>query len=191
MKCFLKAHTNLPLRKNHDHQIPLNNETQIVNIRSYRYPTIQKNEIEKMVVEMKKTWFIKDNCNSFAFYVVLVKKKDGLWRLCVDYIQLYKLTIKDKFSIPLVEELLDELVTANWFSKLDLRSGYHQIRMQEKNIHKNAFRTHHIHYEFLLMPVRLTNATFTFQSLMNHSFQSYLRKFVWVFFDDILVYSPT
>jgi DNA-binding NtrC family response regulator len=153
----------------------------IVNARPYNLSHFQKDTMEALILHLLKNQVIRPSVSSYSSPTILVKKKDGTWRLCIDYKKLKQLTVKNKFSIPVIEDLLDELQGTKLFSKIDLRSSYHQIIMDPRDIPKTTFSTHQGHFEYVVMPFGPTNAPTTFQTLMNQILQKYLRKFVLVF----------
>lgn len=141
----------LPPIRSHDHYIPLILDSKPINIRPHKYSHEQKIEIERLVEEMS-TSIIQPSHSPFASLAILVKKKDNTWRFCVDYRQLYFLSGKDKFPMPVIDELVEELGGLCYFSKLNLGAGYHQIRMNPSDISKTTFRTRHRYYAFKHMP---------------------------------------
>ncbi|XP_071683141.1 uncharacterized protein [Lolium perenne] len=181
--------TSLPPSRQYDHQIPLIPGARPVSMRPYRVALELKSELEKQIQELLKQGVITHINSAFASPVILVKKSDHTWRLVVDYRHLNALTVKGKYPLPVIDELLDELAGSKWFSKLDLRASYYQIRLAPGEEYKTAFQTHNGHYEFMVMAFGLTGAPATFQFAMNASLAPVLRKFALVFFDDILIYS--
>lgn len=181
----------LPPKRSHTHTIPFITGAQLFKLRPYRYSPAQKDEIEKQVLELLQSGMIQQSSSPFASPALLVKKKTGEWRLCVDYRRLNALTIKNSYPMPIMEEFLDELTGAIWFTSLDLRAGYHQILVEEDDRYKTAFQTHNGHYEYKVMPYGVTGGPATFQHVMNTVLAPLLRKCVVVFIDDILIYSST
>ncbi|XP_069150522.1 uncharacterized protein [Solanum lycopersicum] len=179
-----------PLREI-DFGIDLEPDTKPISIPPYRMAPAELKELKLQLKDLTDKGFIQPSISPWGAPVLFVKKKDGTLRMCIDYRQLNKVTIKNKYPLPKIDDLFDQLQGSSFFSKIDLRSGYHQLRVRDRDVPKTAFRTRYGHYEFLVMSFGLTNAPAAFMDLMNRVFREYLDSFVIVFIDDILIYSKT
>lgn len=175
----------MPSRRLHDHHINLKEESGPINVKPYRYPHYQKNEIEKWVRDLLTTGVIRPSTGPYSSPVLLVKKHDCWWRLCIDYWALNDITIKDKFPILVIDELLDKLYGAKFLTKLDLRSSYYQIRMNDRYVEKTAFRTHKVTMNFLSCHLAIPMLPLHFNRLWIRYLKT-ISENLFVFFDDIL-----
>ena len=148
-------------------------------------------ELKVQMEELVSKGFVRPSTSPWGALVLFVKKKDGSLRLCMNYRELNKVTIRNQYLLPWIDDLFDQLQGARVFSKIDLRSGYHQLKIRSEDVPKTDFRTRYGHYEFLVILFGLTNAPAAFMDLMNRIFQPYLDQFVIVFIDDILIYSSS
>ena len=181
----------LPPSRDVDHRIELIPGSQPQSRPTYRMSAKELEELKQQLDELQRAGFIQPSKSPFGAPILFVKKKDGTMRMCVDYRALNSITIKNSYPLPHIDELFDRLQGARYFTKIDLRSGYHQIRIAAGDEAKTAFRTRYGHYEFLVLPFGLTNAPATFMHLMHTTFRDFLDKFVLVFLDDILIFSRT
>ncbi|GKF68599.1 putative reverse transcriptase domain-containing protein, partial [Tanacetum coccineum] len=181
--------SGLPLTRQVEFQIDLVPGAAPVAQAPYRLAPSEIKELSEQLKELSDKGFIGPSSFPWGAPVLLIKKKDGSLRMCIDYRELNKLTVKNRYPLPRIDDLFDQLQGSSVYSKIDLRSGYQQLRVQEEDISKTAFRTCYGHYKFQVMPFGLTNAPAVFIDLMNRVCKPYLDKFVIVFIDDILIYS--
>ncbi|GJR10501.1 putative reverse transcriptase domain-containing protein [Tanacetum coccineum] len=186
---FLEDLSGLPPTRQVEFQIDLIPGVAPVARAPYRLAPSEMKELSDQLQELSDKGFIRPSSSPWGAPVLFVKKKDGSFRMCIDYRELNKLTVKNRYPLPRIDDLFDQLQGSSVYSKIDLRSGYHQLRVREEDIPKTAFRTRYGHYEFQVMPFGLTNAPAVFMDLMNCVCKPYLDKFVIVFIDDILIYS--
>ncbi|GJW15136.1 putative reverse transcriptase domain-containing protein [Tanacetum coccineum] len=188
---FLEDLSGVPPQRQVEFRIDLIPGATPVAKSPYRLVPLKMQELSEQLQELQDKGFIRPSHSPWGAPVLFVKKKDGSMRMCIDYRELNKLTVKNRYPLPKIEDLFDQLQGARYFSKIDLQSGYHQLRVHEDDIQKTTFRTRYEHFEFTVMPFGLTNALAAFIDLMNRVCKPYLDKFIIVFIDDILIYSKT
>ncbi|GJY84662.1 putative reverse transcriptase domain-containing protein, partial [Tanacetum coccineum] len=179
----------LPLVRQVEFQIDLIPVTTLVARAPYRLAPSEMQELSNQLQELSDRGFIRPSTLPWGAPILFVKKKDESFRMCIDYRELNKLTIKNRYLLPRIDDLFDQLQGSSVYSKINLRSGYHQLRVRDEDISKTAFKTRYGHYEIQVMPFGLTNAPSVFMDLMNRVCKPYLDKFTIVFIDDILIYS--
>ncbi|GKF12542.1 putative reverse transcriptase domain-containing protein, partial [Tanacetum coccineum] len=157
----------------------------------YRLASSILQELSTQLQELSDKGFIRPSSSPWGASVLFVKKKDGYFQMCIDYHELNKLTVKNRYQLLRINNLFDQLQGSRFYSKINMRSGYHPLRVREEDIPKTVFRTRYGHYEFQVMPFELTNAPVVFMDLMNRVCKPYLDKFMIVFIDDILIYSKS
>ncbi|GJZ61514.1 putative reverse transcriptase domain-containing protein [Tanacetum coccineum] len=189
LEVFLEDLPGLPPTRQVEFHIELIPGAAPVARAPYRLAPAEMKELAEQLKELSDKGFIRPSSSPWGAPILFVKKKDGSFRMCIDYRELNKLTVKNRYPLPRIDDLFDQLQGSSIYSKIDLRSGYHQLRVREEDIPKTAFRTRYGHYEFQVMPFGLTNAPAVFMDLMNRVCKPYLDKFVIVFIDDILIYS--
>jgi hypothetical protein len=188
---FLEDLPGMPPERKVEFAIELLPGTTPISKRAYRVSGPELVELKKQIDELSEKGYIRPSTSPWTAHVLFVEKKDGTRRMCIDYRALNEVTIKNKYPLPRIEDLFDQLRGASVFSKIDLRSGYHQLRIRPSDISKTVFITKYGLYEFTVMSFGLTNAPAFFMNLMNSVFMDYLDKFVVVFIDDILIYSQS
>ena len=189
--CFSEELAGLPLSRDVDFRIELHPGMSPISMNPHRMAPVELEELKVKIQELLGKGFLRSSTSPWGASVLFAKKKDKTLRLCINYRQLNRVTIKNRYPLPRIDDLFDQLRGAKVYSKIDLRTGYHQLRVREADIPKIAFRTRYGHFEFTVMPFGLTNAPAAFIDLMNRVFQPYLDQFVVVFVNDILIYSQS
>ena len=181
----------LPPRRVVDFGIELHPGISPISMTPHRMAPVELQELRVQLHELLDKGFIRPSTSPWGASVLIAKKRGKTLRLCIGYRQLNRVTIKNRYPLPRIDDLFDQLRGARVYFKIDLHTGYHQLRVRETDIPKTAFRTRYGHFEFMVMPFGLTNALAAFMDLMHRMFQPYLDQFVVVFVDDILIYSQS